>query len=809
MDKLAGIWPEWQIVRKIGQGSYGTVYEAVRREHQVESRAAIKVISIPQEESEIESLRADGLSQRETRTYFQEIVNSFISEIQLMDTFKGVQNIVSINDYKVVERENSIGWYIYIRMELLTPLNICIRDVGVSESLVIKLGCDICTALELCAKRNVIHRDIKPENIFINDFGDFKLGDFGIARKLENLTSGLSRKGTYSYIAPEVEKGQPYNATVDIYSLGLVLYRFMNNNRMPFLDTEQKSMSPNARADALRRRLNGEPLPAPANASRSFAAVILRACSPEPGMRFQSAAEMKRALLKVSEKAASKETNDCPQDSLNETVYVRKAPQKEEEEKKPSPPKISQKQRPKTAAAVILAVLLLCVSGLAGGYLFLKIKTDSTAETVPKIVADIFGSDKGAFSEKEKSEEESSGETGTEEKNAGDELAEKADEDNKASEEVSSAQTDTEEPDAGETPSEAEEEEKASVEEAAENSSSEEKDGAFASTVKFERKTDDPYNEYGVVTGVSSAGSTVWTYTTGIYERTELNRVSEIGVHNGRYYMVEDGTVRVFNVKDGTSVWSNRDFGGCVSASAFDENDSLYLCGYYGPDLFIVDGNGGTINRVDSFDTQYVWPYELVLEDGLAAITFEGTPSGSPEVLYINLSSYSSSTDRETALGINSVTSHTETVVPQVSADVIMDVSATSYLEEPQYNLAHAPSNAIDGSSSTAWVESAAGQGEGEALTLTLNGVYRVSGFRINAGYQKSNDIYYKNSRPAALRVTFSDGSSTDAELGDFIGQQEITFSSAVDTSSVTFSILSVFPGSKYQDTAITEISLF
>lgn len=44
---LQGVWPEWQIVRKIGKGSFGVVYEAVRRDHQIESRAAVKVISIP------------------------------------------------------------------------------------------------------------------------------------------------------------------------------------------------------------------------------------------------------------------------------------------------------------------------------------------------------------------------------------------------------------------------------------------------------------------------------------------------------------------------------------------------------------------------------------------------------------------------------------------------------------------------------------------------------------------------------------------------------------------------------------------
>lgn len=205
VEVLKNIWPEWQIEEKpIGKGSFSEVYKAVRRDHGIESYAAIKEISIPSNQSEIDSLRAEGLDINSTRTYLKGIVNDFVSEIQLMESLKGMQNIVSVEDYKVVEKKEEVGWNIYIRMELLTPFNSYICNKKLTEKDIIKLGCDICTALEVCAKRNIIHRDIKPENIFVNDFGYFKLGDFGIARKMVNITNGLSQKGTFNYIAPEV-----------------------------------------------------------------------------------------------------------------------------------------------------------------------------------------------------------------------------------------------------------------------------------------------------------------------------------------------------------------------------------------------------------------------------------------------------------------------------------------------------------------------------------------------------------------------------------------------------------------------------
>lgn len=317
MPTIQSAWPEWQIVDKpLGKGSYGVVYKAVRRDHNVESYSAIKVITIPTDSAELDSLRSEGFDENASRTYLEGIVNDCVSEIQLMVSLKGGQNIVNVEDYKVIEKSSEIGWQIYIRMELLIPFNSYICDKKMTEEDVIKLGCDICSALEICEKRNIIHRDIKPENIFLNDFGAFKLGDFGIARKMENMTGGLSQKGTYNYMAPEVATSGEYDARVDTYSLGIVLYRLLNANRLPLLETDKQLLNATERRNAVDRRIRGEALPVPCEASPAMAEVILRACAYNPDDRFASATEMKQALLRVA-------ADTYPQ--LDKTVSVRKA----------------------------------------------------------------------------------------------------------------------------------------------------------------------------------------------------------------------------------------------------------------------------------------------------------------------------------------------------------------------------------------------------------------------------------------------------------------------------------------------------
>jgi len=303
-ERLKGIWPQWHLIEEIGRGSYGTVYKAVREEHGVKAYSAIKIISIPQKEAEKQSLLADGLDDIAARKYFENIVENTVGEIKVLESMKGNSNIVSIEDYMVITEQGKIGWDIFIRMELLTSYLDYIADKRPDETMAIKLGTDICSALDLCAKKNIVHRDVKPENIFISQFGDFKIGDFGIARELAMINSSLTISGTQNYIAPEV-RSMHYDATVDIYSLGLVLYKMLNNNRLPFVDPHAQLVNPNDYHAALERRFSGEEIPDPINASPVFAKVIRRACAFDPEKRYQSALAFRNALDTIKDTNAT------------------------------------------------------------------------------------------------------------------------------------------------------------------------------------------------------------------------------------------------------------------------------------------------------------------------------------------------------------------------------------------------------------------------------------------------------------------------------------------------------------------------
>ena len=295
---INAVWPDWELEKELGRGSFGVVYRAVRSGMKETYPAAIKVLSIPADPGEVTHLRAVGMNNRDLTTYYEEVVSDCVNEIAILEKLKGHSHIVSIEDFKVIRRREGFGWDVLIRMECLTSLPEYMSG-GHSElpqEEVIRLGENLSEALSFCEKENVIHRDIKPANIFVASHGRFKLGDFGISRTLERTELSRSRKGTLNYMAPEVYWGDPYRTNVDVYSLGIVLYQLANHNFFPFIESKEAMLSRTACEAAFDRRMRSEPLPPPAAADPRLAEVILKACEYDIWKRYQNAEELSEAL---------------------------------------------------------------------------------------------------------------------------------------------------------------------------------------------------------------------------------------------------------------------------------------------------------------------------------------------------------------------------------------------------------------------------------------------------------------------------------------------------------------------------------
>lgn len=210
----------YQILEMLGEGGMGAVYKA--RDKKLDRLVALKVVNA--------EFMGDPAQQAR-----------FTREAKAIAALNH-PNIVTIYS---VESTKSL---FFLTMELVNgnPLSQHIPEQGLTMERFLELAIPISQAISAAHERGIIHCDLKPGNILINQAGDIKILDFGLARfrvqeaakKKSTSSARLSRgdglSGTISYMSPEQARGEALDHRSDIFSLGIVLYE-MATGRLPFL----------------------------------------------------------------------------------------------------------------------------------------------------------------------------------------------------------------------------------------------------------------------------------------------------------------------------------------------------------------------------------------------------------------------------------------------------------------------------------------------------------------------------------------------------------------------------------------------
>jgi tRNA A-37 threonylcarbamoyl transferase component Bud32 len=263
----------YRIVRKVGQGGSGEVFEA---EHiYIRKRVALKLLrsQLPSRAEAIQRLRREAQA---------------TSAI-------GHPGIVEIEDFGTTE-----DGVVFMAMEWLEgePLDVAIERGPMPVERALTIALQVCEALAAAHDAGVIHRDLKPENIFLTrtPAGEqAKILDFGVAKVTTEdarLTATGMVVGTPYYIAPEQAAGRDVDGRSDIYAVGVILYEMLTGT-LPF--TASNAMA------VVRMHLEQEPQPprkrAPAQGIPvEVEAVILRCMTKKPAGRYESARALADAL---------------------------------------------------------------------------------------------------------------------------------------------------------------------------------------------------------------------------------------------------------------------------------------------------------------------------------------------------------------------------------------------------------------------------------------------------------------------------------------------------------------------------------
>lgn len=295
-------WGGWSSVKLLGLGTYGEVHLFKREQYGSMYYCAVKHISIPTHQDQMDASFAEGLAKDgiAMEAYCDRLLESFVKEININVSLKGHTNFVSYDDHQIFPYSDGPGYDIYIKMEYLTNLNSHLEQQPLKLADVLRLGDDICSAITVLEKKGLVFGDIKPGNIFVNKAGSFKLGDFGTVKPTRASQPAASGNSDLTFKSPELAKEGKGDNRADIYALGLILYYLLNGNRAPFLLPPPMAVAPSAFSIAQDMRMNGEKMPPPAFADEKLSAIILKACAFDANQRWKDAAQMKEKLANYS-----------------------------------------------------------------------------------------------------------------------------------------------------------------------------------------------------------------------------------------------------------------------------------------------------------------------------------------------------------------------------------------------------------------------------------------------------------------------------------------------------------------------------
>lgn len=272
VEKLKGYEPffgVWTVDSKIAEGRFSKVFRVSRIDDGRVRHQCLKTIRFPAGNEELSRVISSGIYQN-VQQYLDEVEKSVRLNMEKMLMLRDNINIVRYDNYEIIKESSC--FYLVILTELLQPLSDYLKVDSAKQNDVIRIGADICCALEGFREVGVIHHEVRPENIYVDRKGNFKLGDFGVCKGRFG-----EDKVTSSYIAPELYTKAPIDISSDIYSLGILIYKLLNNNRLPFLPSYPAPVSLEDRETAFARRMRGDLFPAPSNASHQLAGVIFKA----------------------------------------------------------------------------------------------------------------------------------------------------------------------------------------------------------------------------------------------------------------------------------------------------------------------------------------------------------------------------------------------------------------------------------------------------------------------------------------------------------------------------------------------------
>lgn len=260
----------------------------------------VKIISVPASPTQLEALLLSGAysTQEAALAYFNSIAKGITAEADILKELSDIEGFLQLEDYQIEPIADGSGYDVYLLSTYRTTLQRQLRRGNLTHLGALNLGLDLCAALAVSRRKGYLYADLKPANIYVNDSQGYRIGDIGFLPLNSLKYTSLPDRYRSAYTAPEITDAySDLNTTIDIYALGLILYQIFNDGQLPF------------KGDAA----PGEVFPAPAYADYEMAEIILKACAPDPALRWEDPIAFGQALVGYMQRNGAHDTPIIPQ----------------------------------------------------------------------------------------------------------------------------------------------------------------------------------------------------------------------------------------------------------------------------------------------------------------------------------------------------------------------------------------------------------------------------------------------------------------------------------------------------------------
>ena len=202
-------------------------------------RFVVKRISVPASDLQVRALILSGAypDDAAVHAYYGSVAEDIKNELDTGMRLAENGYFAGASSYQIEPKESGIGYDVYILYPRMVSLRAFLDHSAMTGLRAVNLGIDLCDALTACRDAGYLFENLKPENVFLTQSGRFLLGDLGLA-PLEDLQyASVPENYLGPYSAPELSAitASP-NPTIDLYAVGMLLYRIYNGNHGPFED---------------------------------------------------------------------------------------------------------------------------------------------------------------------------------------------------------------------------------------------------------------------------------------------------------------------------------------------------------------------------------------------------------------------------------------------------------------------------------------------------------------------------------------------------------------------------------------------